>query len=283
MKTEVIEWVELANQVVLIADGSGKMLFHDLTTCRDYSPFATPMTGAGAPETTALLLNGAIAQGFGKGGCELQESAATLPKYVFNLVGAYHNSRRTPGHFRQAAARLREIGRDEIADYLERHAIEETGHDRLVIKDLRALGLPAESILEGLVPTGVRPLNAYFDGLAADDYPIGVIGYSYCFESTAALNEEAEVKALQALCPEGIDASRFLRTHSGLGSEVDHVVDMIDVIASLPADDRTRIVRATYETAKLIADCLRSEGDMTDADILAQLSAVAGEQIRLDA
>ena len=125
MEKEVIEWVALANDIAVIATGSGDLSFHDLTTCRDYSPFAAPMTGAGSPETTAALLNGAIAQGFGKGGCELQERADTLPKYVFNLVGAYHNSRRTPGHFRQAAARFRELGRAEISDYLERHAIDD--------------------------------------------------------------------------------------------------------------------------------------------------------------
>jgi hypothetical protein len=241
------------------------------------------MAGPGSPQTTTLLLNGAIALGFGEGGCELQESAATLPKYVFNLVGAYHNSRRTPGHFRKAASRFREIDRPNISDYLEQHAKEETGHDRLVIKDLRALGLPAEHILESLVPNGVKPLNDYFDSLVDDDYPIGCIGYSYCFESTAALKEKIDVDAMQALCPEGIDASRFMRTHSAMGSEVAHVDDLIAFIAALPADDRIKIVQATYETARLIADCLRDEGQMTDADIIAQLEAAAAEPIRLGA
>ena len=275
------EWVALAAGTVVVASDAGNVWFHELGNTPDISPFSVPMTGPGSPLTTALLLNGAIAQGFGKGGCELQESAATLPKYVFNLVGAYHNSRRTPGHFRKAAARFRDIGRPEVSDYLEQHAKEETGHDRLVVKDLRALGLPAEHILESLVPAGVKPLNEYFDGLVEDDYPIGCIGYSYCFESTAALKEKADVDAMQALCPDGIDASRFMRTHSAMGSEVAHVDDLIAFIASLSADDRIRIVQATYETARRIADCLRGEGEMTDADIVAQLQAVAGEPIRL--
>jgi hypothetical protein len=239
------------------------------------------MTGEGSAQTTALLLNGAIALGFGKDGCALQESAATLPKFVFNLVGAYHNSSRTPGHFREAAKRFWEIGRVEIAQYLEVHAKEETGHDRLVLKDLRALDLPAERIVKNLMPDGVKPLCDLFDRLSSSDYPIGCIGYSYCFESTAALKQQADVDAMQALCPDGIDATRFMRTHSSLGSEVDHVEDLIAFIASLPAADRIEIVKATYETAVLIAACLRNEGQMSDAVILAQLQAAAGEEIQL--
>ena len=277
----IIEWIEVPAAKVIVGVDDGRLFFHDLIDLREISPFSIPMTGPGSPVTTALLLNGAIALGFGEDGCELQESAATLPKYVFNLVGAYHNSRRTPGHFRKAAARFRDIERPEVSDYLEQHAKEETGHDRLVVKDLRALGLPAEHILERLVPAGVKPLNEYFDSLVEDEYPIGCIGYSYCFESTAALKQKADVDAMQALCPEGIDASRFMRTHSAMGSEAAHVDDLIAFIAALPADDRIRIVQATYETARRIADCLRDEGEMTDADIVAQLQAAAGELIEL--
>ena len=53
------------------------------------------------------------------------------------------------------------------------------------------------------------------------------------FEYTAALKKKPEVDALAALSPAGVDASRFLRTHSGLGSEVGHVDDMIDLVAVL--------------------------------------------------
>jgi hypothetical protein len=269
------DWVVVSNDVSIIATDSGELWFQELEECSEISPFAQPMTGEGSPQTTALLLNGAIALGFGKDGCELQESSATLPKYVFNLVGAYHNSSRTPGHFRQAAARLREIGRPEVAEYLEIHAKEETGHDRL--------DLPAERIVENLMPEGVKPLCDLFDRLSSADYPIGCIGYSYCFESTAALKQKADVDAMQALCPEGVDASRFMRTHSSLGSEVDHVEDLINFIAGLPASDRIEVVKATYKTAELIAACLRGEGRMPDAAILAQLEAAAGEPIHLAA
>lgn len=281
MARKIVEWVDVSGDAAIISTGSGDFWVQDLKDCRQFSPFAQPMTGEGSPTTTALLLNGAIALGFGKDGCELRESAATLPKFVFNLIGAYHNSSRTPGHFRRAAKQLREIGRAEVAEYLEVHAKEETGHDRLVLKDLRALDLPAERIVENLMPDGIKPLCDLFDRYSSSNYPIGCIGYSYCFESTAALKQQADVDAMQALCPDGIDATRFMRTHSALGSEVDHVDDLIAFIAALPAADRIEIVKATYATAVLIADCLRDEGRMTDTAILAQLGAAAGEEIHL--
>jgi hypothetical protein len=115
--------------------------------------------------------------------------------------------------------------------------------------------------------------------LCSSNYPIGCIGYSYCFEATAALKRKPEVDALAALCPIGVDATRFLRTHSGLGSEVDHVEDMIDFIASLPASDRTAIVQATYRTAATMAKGLREDRGLSDSQILAELQTAAGQEI----
>ena len=89
--------------------------------------------------------------------------------------------------------------------------------------------------------------------------------------------------AVEALWPQGIDASRFLRTHSGLGSEVSHVEDMIGFIAGLPAFDRTEIAKAAYETAATMAAGLRRHGLMSDAEVLAQIQSAAGGEICLRA
>ena len=283
MEREKIEWVVLSSDTAIVATGAGQVWFQALGECPEISPFSVPMTGEGSPQTTALLLNGAVELVFRKYGCEVQESLATLPKYVFNLVCTYHNSSRTPGHYRQAANRFREIGRPEVADYLEKHAREETGHDRLALKDLRALNLEAERLIENLIPEGMKTLCDLFDRLSSEDYPIGCIGYSYCFESTAALKQKSDVGAMQALCPEGVDASRFMRSHSSLGKEVEHVEDLVNFIAGLPAADRIAIVQVTYETAILLAECLHGEGRMTDEEILAQLEAAAGEPIQINA
>ena len=281
MNNVTTEWVVVSGNTAIVARETGECWFLDLDDYGDTVPFARPMTGKGVRGSTAALLDGAVALGFGSDEKNQTGRTASLLKYVFNLVGAYHNSRRTPGHYVRAAKRFRELGRTDLASYLEKHAREETGHDRLVLKDLRALSLPAERIVANLVPEGVKPLCELFDRLASSEYPIGCIGYSYCFESTAAVKQKSDVDAMQALCPKGVEASRFMRTHSSLGSEVTHVEDLIDFIADLPASDRIGIVKATYDTAVLLADCLRRERLMSDSDILTEIEAAAGERVPL--
>jgi hypothetical protein len=277
--TKMAEWVVVTDEVAIVAQETGQFWFAELGTHHAFLPFAAPMTGAGAPGSTAGLLNGAIALAFGNE-CA-PPCAASLPRYVFDIAGTYHNARRTPGHFRRAAKRLREFDRPDLADYLEIHAREETGHHNLVLKDLRALGLPAERLVANLVHEAIGPLCEFFDRLVETEYPIGCIGYSYCFESIAALKRGEEVTALTALWPKGIDAGRFLRSHSGIGSEASHVQDMIEFIAGLPAEDRIAIVLATYATAMIMAEGLRGTDELGDEAILARLAAAAGEDIRL--
>lgn len=281
MRDMTTEWVVVAGDVAIISREGGEFWLLQLDGHRDMLPFSRPMTGRGSRLSTAALLDGALALGFGGGEDDLKEHSASLPRYVFDLVGAYHNAKRTPGNYLEAARRFREINRPELASYLEVHAREEMGHDNLVLKDLRALGLPAERVVANLVNEGVRPLYELFDGLSSSDYPVGCIGYSYCFERTAALKQKSDVDALTALCPQGVDASRFLRTHSSLGSEVSHADDMIDFVAGLPAADRTEITKVAYEAAVTMADAIRRNGLMSDSLILQKIQAAAGQELHL--
>ena len=277
------EWVVIPDASLIVSRETGEFWCIDLTDQPDIGPFAVPMTGKGTRESTGALLNGAVALGFAGYDGELKQSALSLPKFVFDLIFSYHNAHRAPGHFREAAKRFRELDRLDISSYLETHAREETGHDRLVIKDLRALGLPAERIVANLVPEGMRPLCELFDEFASSDYPIGCIGYSYCFEYTAAFKGKPEVDAFAAFCPPGVDALRFSRTHSCLGSEAGHVEDIVDFVAGLPASDRCGIVKATYRTALKLAEGARCEERLSDAQICAEIEAAAGVEIRLGA
>jgi hypothetical protein len=270
MARSVTEWVNVTGGISIIARASGEVWFHTLSgTNKETDPFVTPMAGAGAAGSTIGLLDGAINLGFA--GIEKRRARPepTLAGYVVALVSAYHTSVHTPRNLRNAAGRFRELGRPEVASYLEERAREETGHDRLALKDLRALGVPGERLVANFMPEGIKPLCERFDELCAQDYPIGCIGYSYCLERIAALKQESDIERVQALCPDGVDATRFLRSHSCLGSEVTHVEETIAFVASLPADDRIRVVQETYESALIMAEgynheLLKSEGEMLD-------------------
>jgi hypothetical protein len=276
MSQMVTEWVNVAGDISIIARESGEVWFH---TKQENDPFAAPMTGAGAEGSTIRLLDGAINLGFAAIEQQLAQPAPTIPAYILALVGAYHTSVDTPRNLRRAAKRFEDIGRPEVAAYLEERAREETGHDRLALKDLKALGVPGERLVANLMPEGIAPLCKRFDDLCVQDYPIGSIGYSYCLERIAALKTESDIEKVQAICPEGIDAFRFLRSHSALGSEVSHVEETIKFVASLPASDRISVVRATYESALIMAQGYNHELLKSDAQIVDEIERAIGEPL----
>src|SRR5262249_32018074 len=145
-------------------------------TKEDVDPFATPMSGAGAAGSTVGLLDAAVNLGFAGIEKRLPCPEPTLAGYIVALVGAYHTSVDAPRTLRRAARRLGGLGRPEVTAYLEDRAREETGHDRLALKDLRALGVPAERLVATFIPEGIKPLCKRFDDLCIQDYPIGCIG-----------------------------------------------------------------------------------------------------------
>jgi hypothetical protein len=276
----VTEWVNVTGDISIIARESGEVWFHTPSGTKDeVDPFATPMTGVGAMGSTVGLLDGAINLGFVAIEKRLARPEPTLVGYIVALVGAYHTSVDTPRNLRRAASHFKELGRPEVAAYLEQRAREETGHDRLALKDLRALGVPGERLVANFIPEGIKPLCKRFDDLCVQDYPMGCIGYSYCLERIAALKQETDIEKVQAMCPDDVDATRFLRSHSSLGSEAAHVEETIQFVASLPANDRIRVVQETHESALILAEGYNHELLKSEAEMLEELEQALGEAL----
>jgi hypothetical protein len=276
----VTEWVKVTGDISIVASESGEVWFHTPGGAKEkVDPFATPMTGMGAMGSTVGLLDGAINLGFAGIEKRLACPEPTLAGYIVALVGAYHTSVDTPRNLLRAARRFEELGRPEVTAYLEDRAREETGHDRLALKDLRALGVPAERLVANFIPEGIKPLCKRFDDLCVQDYPIGCIGYSYCLERIAALKQKTDIEKVRALCPDGVDATRFLRSHSCLGSEVTHVEETIQFVASLPANDRISVVQETCESALIMAEGYNHELLKSEAEMLEELQQALGEAL----
>jgi sirohydrochlorin ferrochelatase len=275
----VTEWVNVADNISIIARESGEVWFHTQRDTTEPDPFGASMTGGGTVGSTMGLLDGAIHLGFARIEKNLARPALSVAGYIVALAAAYHTSVYTPRNLRRAAARFQALERPEIAAYLEERAHEESGHDRLALKDLRALGLPAERLVANFIPEGIKPLCDRFDVLCAEDYPIGSMGYSYCLERTAALKQKSDVEAVQSMCPEGVDATRFLRSHSALGSEAAHVEDTISFVASLPANDRIKVVQETYRSALIMAEGYNHELLKSETELLDELEQAVGETI----
>jgi len=280
----VTEWVRVSGETAIIARDSGEVWFRALDGRDvDAAPFVERMTGAGTLVSSTGLLDGAITLAYEETDERLEQAdrppaaqGPNLLRYIYALAGAYHTAKDTPRNLLRAAEHFKQIGRPEVTAYLEMRAQEETGHERLALKDLRALGLPAEQIVQNLVPAGIKPLCDLFDRFCFKDYPIECVGFSYCSERIAALKPEGEIDAVQSLMPEGVDATRFLRSHSSLGSEVSHVEETMEFVASLPAEDRISVVQATYEAALLMAEGRRLESGRTEAEIRAEIEQAAG-------
>jgi hypothetical protein len=98
-------------------------------------------------------------------------------------------------------------------------------------------------------------------------------------ERIAALKQVTDIEKVKALCPDGVDATRFLRSHSALGSEVTHVEETIAFVASLPANDRIRVVQETYESALLMAEGYNHELLKSEAELLEELQQAVGEAL----
>src|SRR5436190_13589495 len=114
---------------------------------------------------------------------------------------------------------------------------------------------------------------------SGEDYPIGCIGYSYCLERIAALKDKTDIEKVRTLCREGIDATRFLRSHSSLGSEASHVEETIAFVASLPAKDRISVVQETYESALIMAEGYDHELLKSEAEMLEEVRQAIGEAL----
>ena len=79
-----------------------------------------------------------------------------------------------------------------------------------------------------------------------------------------------KVLKIEAVLPAGVRATRCLRVHSGMGSDIGHVRDSIILIASLDGPTRARIGRACYETGVILSSRV-PEDDPEEAELSAIL------------
>lgn len=242
----MIEWAEVAPGTVLMATAETAWL-HRLAPL---DPFARPMDGPGAVETTRTLLDAAI--GFFQRR-RLAQAAPALTKegYAERLVGYYHGGHTTPPLLRRAAQRFEGAGRPELVAWA-RATAEDEDHDHFALADLGELGYPP-----GVVPTLPCPpfmaaLIAYFEACVDGPEPVACLGYIYAVERSSSLIQPSYIEAIDRLLGPGVRATRCLRWHSSMGAEPVHVDRLLGTVAALPAGDRCRVVRAVYETSRIL-------------------------------
>jgi hypothetical protein len=265
-----VDCLEMPDGTWAFTDGA-QFWLHRPTPLQDLAltPGLQPVASAAH---TRELLAAALAAGVARhrlNGAGRNEKPS-LPRYIYTLAGNYHTTHATPFTMRHVGARLRSRGDETLARYCEEVADEETGHDRLVLADLEALGIRAEAFVSDVRPRGAMDLLALIRELADGSALVAVLGCAYALERFALLISRAAVEAVEAIVPRGSMATRGLRLHSAIGADARHVARSIDIIARLPAADRTAVVHATYETAALVSAPTDYPGDAAVDEIVAR-------------
>jgi hypothetical protein len=243
-----IEWVQINPDTVIVATADRSWL------CQSSSikaRFAQPIDCPGSIATTRKLLDATIAAAKYTINSSVRPPALTATRWVWRLAGAYHSSRLTSTLMEKAAKRFAEVERCNLAEWALRKADEERGHDRLALLDIQSMGYNAEAVVEALVPPGAVVFTDYFTRSVQDSDPIDCVGCCYASERLGTFVSEEYIQSVQALLESDTHATRWLRLHSGVGAEVEHVEDTIEVVASLTPQERIRIARACYETVLL--------------------------------
>ncbi|MEY4757909.1 MAG: hypothetical protein RJA34_2807 [Pseudomonadota bacterium] len=214
-------------------------------------PFVESLEEPGNREQTRQLFAGVFAAAGRQ--ARQSESASLMPpasllRHIHGLASSYQTAHATPPIMRMVAERFRAIGRAKVAEYCEQVAREESGHDELALRDLAALGINALAFVAQLRPARAMVVVDYFQQLATSADPISVLGYAYALERTSLFQTGERVAAIEAVIPAGIMATRCLRVHSAVGTDMRHVEESLTFIAELPAADRRCIVLALYQT-----------------------------------
>ena len=120
--------------------------------------------------------------------------------------------------------------------------------------------------METLVPPTAAALMDYFTRSVQAPDPIRCVGYSYTMERLAMGIGEKYIQAVEAQLPSGIHATRCLRVHSSVGSDVGHVEETVEMVAGLAPEERVRVAIACYETALLFFRSPK-EGYMSEEEL----------------
>ncbi|BAY50036.1 hypothetical protein SAMD00079811_76650 (plasmid) [Scytonema sp. HK-05] len=260
-----IEWVQIASDKVVVATAERAWL-HQLDPAQSDNRFAQPMVGTGSVATTQKLLDGFIA--FAKTSVSSKGKVPTLNRWrwVWRLASSYHLCHPTSRLMEQARERFAASGRKSLAQWAAQKAREERNHDQLALLDIESMGYKALAVVEALVPPAAVALIDYFTRSAQATDPINCVGYSYTIERLALRIGEKYIQSVETKLPPGTQATRCLRVHSGVGSDVEHVKETVQMVADLAPHERTRVAIACYETA-LLCFSPPNEGYISDEEL----------------
>jgi len=266
--------IQISAQTLLIAVPDGRCW---LMAVGASEVTALPVSAVAAERSSlaASVVEGAICAGLTQTGCASTTRSYTLLRYIRWLAGNYVFAGQTPGLFRRAAERFDAFGRRDLAEFALQKATEETGHADLAYRDLEGLGLPAAEVVQLVQPPSATAFVDRFRAYVESSAPIAVFGFSYCLERMAVERDAAFIRKVEAICPPGSRAFRFLKVHSTIGSDSAHVDEQLSLFESFTDSELARVASAAYETAETLARQPLLDQALSDAEIGRRLRGTA--------
>ena len=257
--------IRLSEGLLLTAVPDGRSWLVDLIS-REVVALPLSNIAAERPSVSAALVEGAVFAGVAHSGVSVRATPQTLPRYIRWLVRYHLFTAQVPALLRQGAQNLSAAGRVDLSEFVATKADEETGHDRLAFLDLEALGLSAAEVIRLVQPPSANVLVSKLRDYVESPEPIALLGFSYCMERMTLDKDESYISSIEEICSPK-SAFRFLRVHSGMGNDRDHTYEQLAIFETLDIDQLTFVVRAAFETAKMITTLDTIDQILSDEEI----------------
>ena len=132
-------------------------------------------------------------------------------------------------------------------------------------------------------PPSANAFAERFRAYVESSEPIALFGFSYCLERMAVERDRAFIRRVEAACPPGTRAFRFLKVHSTIGSDGTHVYEQLAFFELLTGAELTTVACAAYETAAMLARQSLIDQALSDEEIGRRLQAAGIELPRAPA
>ena len=246
------EWARLTPKKIILATPDDVWVYRPNLEEVSRNLFAQPSDNASNVATIKKLLDTAIILGKREASSNQQLPALNLNNWVWSLISQYHSTHSTPVLMEEASIHFAAQGNKNLAAWAKQKAVEETGHDRLALLDIQSLGYRAQALVQAYTSPSAKSLSDYFVSTVEDPNPIRVVGYSYTLERISLAVKERHIRAIEAIIPSGMKATRCLRVHSSIGSDVEHVDEALEMMAELTSAQRSQYCDRLLRNSKNI-------------------------------
>ena len=253
------QWVQLRDGETLVASRRGAWIQSPQAAALELWG-SMPGSQRGTLDTTRHLLEGAMTAGE-RGAEAVGAWPPSERKWALDLVDQWYTAHHSVALLPVSIGRYQSMQRPELARFARRKLEEEAGHDRMPLNDLGALGYDAEAAVKEVPPGATaRALVRYARDCVEGPKPVRFFGYIFVLERRVIRITDDALRTLESALPGGADATSGVRAHA-VELDHQHVEELVAFVSGLPADDRTAVALACFETAALISKAVPAGSD----------------------